>query len=1518
MARQASRCFLVILAWFTLFQVNSLVSAAPRQQTVTTGAEIEPNNQFGAATPIAASSQTQGAITTIGDANWYWLTVDQQGELQIAITNVAVELDINVRVWNANKDSISNWIAPLAKGGNVTGFVDLPAPGRYYLEVHDGSDDASSAQPYRMQLTFTPTVDASEPNNAFGHATPLPVGQAVKANILPQGDVDWYTFVINHQGELRMAITNVAATLDINVRVWNANKEAISNWIAPLAKGGNTSGFLDLPTAGRYYLEVHDGSDDARASQPYMLQIAFTPTVDANEPNNNFGSAVSAPFTNTFPANILPLGDADWFSVDVDHHGELDVRVNQVTTTLDVNVRVWNANGDAISNWIAPLAKGGNTTGFVDLPEPGRYALEVVDGGSDARAIQPFSVTLTFTRAVDAFEPNNNFGSASALGIDRAVQANLLPQGDNDWYYLDVTHQGELQLSVTQAPANLDINVRVWNANKDAISNWFAPLAKGGNVTDTIDLPASGRYYLEVVDGGSDARSIQPYTLGTKFIASADNGEPNNTLEAAAPVKLDTTIPANILPVNDADWCRLEITTTGELHVLITHVAPELALAMRLWDETKQAISDWKSPLAPGGNTEAVFPIAKPGVYFLEVVDNRQGRSIQPYLLRFSMQPIDPASVVFTQTLTTTKTLTSTTLNATTAITVTTIKVTYVITTVASASGTVTNSAIVTSTEVVTLSQASTRTESLTSPVAPTTTLPLTTTGTLSSTGKVTIRTSGQVGPLGGDLFIPDTGAQGVDGTRLTVLPGSLKELVTINLGTREAEPSGSPFGLFPAGFYWQFSPAGLQFTQPVTITLPLPPGVGEDAPFFVGHWNGSTWQNLGGKVAHGRIAAQTSSFSDFAVFCGQFEKYRPVRFVNESGNKLIVLRYLAGPAPAPDNPQADLRGQCPPPSTESGAHEWRFEKSDAHELLLWPGIYQFVVSYPTPQPGVAISYFVTLAPGSTGETIHIGANGLTGSDPTTKLASGNVNLAPVIACDAVLPPGVAKTLVNPQLVVIGDGGPITSGALQAIKLEQFPPQGAGILFRVTASDPEGANLRQLWSPYQGGMPIADDLIASGGTASPHHFQFRPTIAGDYDLFVTLYDQLDLFAECRYHVIVAANSRPVIEVFSGRTHVEFGRLDEARLATNAFGIPAIPDVNPPGTPPTPTLPALLSIPSRLTPGATVNVTNTLVCPTALIGQFAPVAGTNPMAFAVKDPVTKLTYTQIAKAQDIITLPAPVDALLPPAGNDTTHRWAYPAFTCVWAVLADADGDALQFRWELPEPIFGEGTVYAAVAVPPGYHPAAPAGIALGTLIRTYEQLNAYNALLTDLFNTWGVIPSVLWEAWDDPCLLPGGGTQNPCESPLSRGGVTNLIGYTTDTFSTPERQGYTPIAVGPEGFESDCGHVFFISSLTPNPSDPEPKQGVEVTARLSPSTENCPVNFRIVGTDGYHNEQWIPSNKDGEATFFIPGGAEGVVDTVDALVCVPLSDGAALPANACETPDGKRGTPIEMQVIYTF
>lgn len=1497
---------LVLFASFCLLRRNQQLFGANLSQT-TALTEREPNNQFGAATLIAASGTVEGNSQPVGDVDWYSLVVDQQGELQFTISNVAADLDLNLRVWNANKDAISNWFAPLAKGGNTTGFVDLPTPGRYFLEVTDGAGDASSTQPYTLQLSFTASEDKYEPNQAFGQATALPVGQMIAATILPQGDSDWYTVVVNQHGELQLAIRQVAPDLDIVVRVWNANRDTISNWMAPLAKGGDTSGLVDLPAAGRYYLEVVDGNSDARALQPYQLQVDFTPAIDANEPNNSFGTAVAVPFSQTIPINILPLGDVDWLSVDVDQHGELGFVVSAVPAELDINLRLWNANRDTISNWFAPLAAGGNTSGFVDLPASGRYVVEVTDGNANARAIQPLSVTLTFTPAVDPFEPNNSFGTASNLALDQSVQTNILPLGDTDWHTIDVTHQGELQLTASQVAPGLDIQMRLWNANKDTISNWLAPLAKGGDTTGFVDLPSAGRYYLEVVDGNGDARSIQPFTLGAKFIAAADQGEPNNTLETAAPVNLDTTIPANILPANDADWCRLALTSTGELHVLITNVAPELELAMRLWNEEKEPISAWQYPLAPGGNTEAVFPIDKAGIYYLEVVDNRVGRSIQPYLLYFSMQPIDPASVALTETLTTTTTI----FTDTTAITVTRINVTYVITTITGVNGTTTSTQAITTTEVVTLTEASTRTLELTPASVITPTAPLTPTNELSATGNAIIRTSGQVGPLGGDLFVLDTETPAIDGARLTVLPGSLSELVTINMATNAAPPPTAPFGLFPAGLYWEFTPAGLPFTQPVTITLPLPPGASSEAPFFIAHWNGATWEELGGTVVNGRISAQTTHFSQFAVFCGQLADYRRVRLVNDTDNKTIVVRYLGGPAPDPAAPQADQRGLCPPPSLHEAASEWRFEDQNAYSLLLWPGHYQFAVSYPTPQPGVAISYFVALAPGASEETLHIGPSGLRADDPTTQLATGGSNGAPSVTCDATVPAGVAKSLLNPRLVVIGEGAPI--------KLEHFPPKGAGILFRVTASDPEGATLRQLWSQQQGGLPVVDDPIASGATVSPHHFQFRPTQAGVYDLFVTLYDDFALFAECRYQMIVAANSTPVIDLFSGRVHIEFGRLDDTRLTEQAFTVPNAPAPNPPATPPVPTLPNLLTLPSHVTPGASVNVTNTLFCPTALIGRFAPVAGSDPPGYAVSAPGSPTPYTQIGKAEEVVTTPAPVNVLAPAAGNDATNRWLFPGYTCVWAVIADADGDALQFRWELPEPIFGRGTIYAAVAVPPGYHADAPTGIALGELIRTDPQLNAYNALLTDLYNSFGLVPSVLWEAWDDPCLAPGGGTQNPCDPALSRGGVVNLVGYTSDGL-TAERLGYTPVAIGPEGVASDCSSVFFISSLTPNPSDPGPGEGVAVTARLSPIIEGCPVNLTVVGTDGYNDQEAIPTNKDGEATLFIPGGAENVVDVVTASVCLPLSTLATPPPaeKACTTAEDKPGELIRMEVTYTF
>jgi hypothetical protein len=78
---------------------------------------------------------------------------------------------------------------------------------------------------------------------------------------------------------------------------------------------------------------------------------------------------------------------------------------------------------------------------------------------------------------------------------------------------------------------------------------------------------------------------------------------------------------------------------------------------------------------------------------------------------------------------------------------------------------------------------------------------------------------------------------------------------------------------------------------------------------------------------------------------------------------------------------------------------------------------------------------------------------------------------------------------------------------------------------------------------------------------------------------------------------------------------------------------------------------------------------------------------------------------------------------------------------------------------------------------------------------------------------------------------------------------------------------------------TSCEEVAFVTG-TPYPQDPGPGVGVTVTASLMPSVEGCNISFSIVGTDGYSNSATYPSDANGQASFYIPGGAEGVVDHV--------------------------------------
>ncbi|MBX3574791.1 MAG: caspase family protein [Mesorhizobium sp.] len=486
-----------------------------------------------------------------------------------------------------------------------------------------------------------PVAEAAA-NDNFGQAQPIPLAADISATISQNGDADWFSFTVPIAGELRLSVDPAPAALDLVARVWNADKQVVVDWQSAPRPGGALDGRYPLPRPGTYFVELADSYNDASSPDVFVVKAEFTPADDPYEPNGTIGSASPIPPTATFRPAIWPRGDADWFKLWVGEPGLLAVRAANVPENLDVAIRLWTLDGAVVKDWQVPPRPGGDTVLEAELPEPGIYAIEMADSYSDQASTRTFDLAIDFKPVGDAIEPNNAFGLAShrtATGRDRIA---IFPRGDTDWLSLDVDQPGELKLLASGSPQNLDIQLRVWNANKDLVKDWTGPLRAGGDVETFADLPAPGRYFIEIADGYSDQGSSDLFELETVFTPQPDQYEPNNGMASAAPLTPGGEILFNILPRGDLDWFRVEAPTSGELRVEIDEGPDNLDLHYRVWTADRQLLHDWVAPYRKGGLTEGVADLPRAGSYFIEITDGySDDRSIRHAVLRTRLTPTD-------------------------------------------------------------------------------------------------------------------------------------------------------------------------------------------------------------------------------------------------------------------------------------------------------------------------------------------------------------------------------------------------------------------------------------------------------------------------------------------------------------------------------------------------------------------------------------------------------------------------------------------------------------------------------------------------------------------------------------------------------------------------------------------------------------------------------------------------------------------------------------------------------------
>ncbi len=350
------------------------------------------------------------------------------------------------------------------------------------------------------------------------------------------------------------------------------------------------------------------------------------------EPNDEFGDATQIPLNKAVSATIYPAGDYDWFKVSVTETGILNISVVSVPAGMRAEIQLYDAN-----NWYITGVTAGSAGEPVSLRRdvtPADYFIRIRDyaGGSYT---SPYVLIANFEEISDAYEPNGKFSQAAEIPIDAKIQAYIFPAGDYDWFKVNITSTGVLNISVTNVPTYMRPRIKLYDANGEYIT--YVTGATGKNTTLTRDV-RRGIYYIRIedYDGGSH---VSPYTLTASLLEVADAYEPNHDFAHAAEIPLGS-YNAYIFPSGDNDYFKVNVTEEGKLKVSVTNVPTYMRPRIKLYDANRGYITGITG--STGSNTTLTRDVLA-GVYFVRIDDYNGKSHTDPYTLTISVTPVPDA-----------------------------------------------------------------------------------------------------------------------------------------------------------------------------------------------------------------------------------------------------------------------------------------------------------------------------------------------------------------------------------------------------------------------------------------------------------------------------------------------------------------------------------------------------------------------------------------------------------------------------------------------------------------------------------------------------------------------------------------------------------------------------------------------------------------------------------------------------------------------------------------------------------
>lgn len=386
-------------------------------------------------------------------------------------------------------------------------------------------------------------------------------------------------------------------------------------------------------------VDVHEKGWDPRTGHGRInvwKAVSTPPVADIYESNNSIAQAAPFPIESMLSAQLKDQEDVDWYHIELPYDGIITLQVDlerKLKRGMDI---IFFSSEDEDNNKYSYTVLDSRSIRVPVKKGSSYMKVRFHEDEQDRRSLN-YHIVSSFTIYADKQEPNSTKEHAYPLKGDGSQLVGTFHRDNvQDWYYIDIPQQGELDIHVSVDTLRLDPVLYFERPDGSSIRVDDGSVATNQEERLITDVE-QGRYYIRLHHYYDNKVNGEYFLRVTYRPYFEDQYEPNDTLDQAVRLYFSQALQASIQTLVDEDWFRVRVLEERFINFQAYHLPSNVGLNMELYNEDKELVA-----LKVQKRNEDEIRIGeklKPGTYYIRITAGK-AFPFDSYHLRASQQEV--------------------------------------------------------------------------------------------------------------------------------------------------------------------------------------------------------------------------------------------------------------------------------------------------------------------------------------------------------------------------------------------------------------------------------------------------------------------------------------------------------------------------------------------------------------------------------------------------------------------------------------------------------------------------------------------------------------------------------------------------------------------------------------------------------------------------------------------------------------------------------------------------------------